>query len=124
MAVVTPTQVIKEGRAVLFEHPQIRHDAAELLHALDALTPDDRTKVRRYLLHVYGITAGITTPQARPLADTEEWAVDRHTVAAAAGALDALAALVECGLDQEDNRARVAALATAHARALEEVAHR
>lgn len=76
-----PAQVIAEGRPVLKAHPTISLDAAGLLHALDELSQDDRLKACAYLLHVYGLTVGITDPATRAL---PEWTDAMSDVAEAA----------------------------------------
>lgn len=115
----TPAGVIALGRPVMGLHPELALYVAELLHTLDRMDQDARVLARRYLLHVYGITVGITTPASTPLAQTEEWAEDRQTVAAAAGVLRALST----DLHDED-RARVKEWAAHWADQLAAVARR
>ena len=81
MTTPKPAQVIAEGRPVLKAHPTISLDAAGLLHALDELDHADRLKARAYLLHVYGLTVGITDPATRAL---PEWTDAMRDVAEAA----------------------------------------
>jgi hypothetical protein len=65
------TAIIRNGRHVLNAHPSIGLDAAGLLHALDQLPSDDRLHARAYLLHVYGLTVGITVPSQVKLTEWE-----------------------------------------------------
>jgi hypothetical protein len=68
------TRIIRNGRAVLSAHPTIGLDANSLLHALDQLSSKERIEARAYLLHVYGLTVGITTPSQVPEAALVHWA--------------------------------------------------
>lgn len=118
---VKPATVLSMGRPVMHAHPELHTAAAELLHTLDALEHEDRLHARRYLLHVYGLTVGITTPTATPLEHTETWAEDRNALAAASGHLLGLVPL-EC--EDKNTACPRCALSRAHAEALLEVAHR
>lgn len=76
-----PASVISRGRPVMRANPTLSLDAAGLLHTLDELSEDDRVAARAYLLHVYGLTVGITTPATHQL---EEWGEAMADVADAA----------------------------------------
>ena len=120
MSTVKPAQVIGEGRLVMRAHPDLHTAAAEILHHLDTLTDEDRIRARRYLLHVYGMTVGITTPSSAPLETVETWAADRNALAAAAGFLEGLVPAV----GMPSLSAELEVLALNHAAALMVVAHR
>lgn len=119
-----PSTVIAQGRPVMRAHPELSTAAAELLHTLDELPDEDRIRARRYLLHVYGVTVGLT-PTAGRLEDTETWAQDRNALASAAGHLTALSVVLEEGVrDEHPEDGALVDLSVAHAEALLEVAHR
>ena len=120
-----PSTVIAQGRPVMRAHPELSTAAAELLHTLDELPDEDRLHARRYLLHVYGVTVGLT-PTAGRLEDTETWAQDRNALASASGHMLALAGILEDSFRDEVAHEDEALfeLTHAHATSLLEVAHR